>query len=62
MPIIVCGETTSTTSGPATSNHEGNYPPLFYVENTKISVHVESPHKFNIFFSESDTDPGRSLF
>ncbi len=35
-------------SGPATSNNEGNYAPLFYVENTKISVYVESPHKFNI--------------
>ena len=52
MPISVCGETTSKLSGPATANYEGDYPPLFYVENTKISVSVESPHKFNIF-SES---------
>ena len=24
--------------------------PLFYVKNAKISVHVESPYNFNIFF------------
>ena len=42
MPIIMhvmCGETTSKLSGPATSNYEVNYPPLFYMENTKISVY-----------------------
>ncbi len=50
--IIVGGETRSKLSGPATPNYEGNYPPLFYVENTKISLYVESPHRFNIF-SES---------
>ncbi len=49
----MCGETTSKLSGSATSNYEGNYPPLSYVENTKISLYVESPHKFN-FFSESE--------
>ena len=48
----MCGETTSKLSGPATSNYEVNNPPLFYVENTKISVYVESPHNFNIFFWE----------
>ena len=32
--------------------HEVSYPPLSYVENTKISVYVESPHNFNIFFWE----------
>ncbi len=36
-------------SGPATSNYEGNYPPLVDVENTEISVNVESPHKSNFF-------------
>ncbi len=57
MPIIVCGETTSKLSGPATSNYEWNCPPLFYVENKKISVYVESPHEFNIFFWESGSYP-----
>ncbi len=28
----------------------GIFPPSFYVENTKISVYVESPRKGNIFF------------
>ncbi len=37
-------------SGPATSNYEENYPPLFYEENTKISLYVESLHRVNIFF------------
>ncbi len=50
MPIIMCGETTSKLSGQAKSHYEVNYPPLFYVENTKISVYVESPPNFNIFF------------
>ena len=46
----MCGETTSKLSGPATSIYEVNYPLLFYVENTKKIVYVESPPNFNIFF------------
>ena len=49
---LTCGKLTSKLLGPATSNYERNFPPLFYVENTKISVYVESPHNFNIFFWE----------
>ncbi len=52
---VICGEITSKLSGPANSNNEGNYPTLFYVENTKISVYVQSPHYFSIFFWECRT-------
>ncbi len=30
--------------------YESNTPPQVKVENAKISVYVESPHHFNIFF------------
>ncbi len=50
--IFQPNQTLSRRPGPATSNYGGNYPPLFYVENTKISVYVESPPNFNFFFWE----------
>ncbi len=36
--IVMCVKTTSKLSGPATSNYERYFPPLLYVENTKISL------------------------
>ncbi len=52
MLNILCGKPTSKVLGPATSNYERNFPPLCCVEKTRISVYVESPHNFNIFFWE----------
>ena len=52
--LITFGKTTSKLPILATSNYERDFPPVFYVENTKCSVYVESPHYFNIFFSESE--------
>ncbi len=48
------GQFSNNYQVPATSNYERNFPPVFliYVDNTKNSVYVESPHNFNIFFSE----------
>ena len=43
---------TQSIRKPTTSNYERNLPLLVYVEDAKISVYVETPHLFNIFFWE----------
>ncbi len=39
---------------PTTSKYERNFPHVVHMDNVKISEHVETPHLFNIIFSESE--------
>ena len=52
MPIIVCEKTTLKHQEMNYIKYEVNFLPLFYVQNIKISVHIENLYNFNFSFWE----------